>query len=203
MRTGVDHRPVLEAIVLAAGSSRRFGGGKLTAPFGGGVLLEGALAAAFAAPVRAVVVVTGAEAQAVETAARGFAERAGAPSRLRVVHAADHLEGMAASLRAGIASLPDDVEGAFVFLGDMPRVPHAVLDPLAARIGEGCEAAAPSFAGRRGNPVAFARGVFPELLALTGDQGARAVLSRLSPSLVEAPDDGVLFDVDTPGDLQR
>lgn len=197
----------LEAVVLAGGFGSRFGGGKLTAPWRDGRLIDGALAAAFAAPVRTVTVVTGADA-AVGEAARAFAARAGQGARLRLVHAADHAEGMAATLRAGIASLPGDAGGAFVFLGDMPRVPPAVLPRLAeALAGEaaGVEvlAAAPVFDGQRGHPVLFGRALFPGLLALTGDEGARNVLRGLGPALamVPAPDDGVLFDVDTPGQL--
>jgi len=192
----------LEAVVLAAGAARRFGGGKLTTPYGGGVLLDGALAAAFAAPVRSVTVVTGTDAGTVEAAARAFAERSGAVGRLRIVHAPDHAEGMAASLRAGIASLPPDAAGAFVFLGDMPRVPVAVLGDLAARLAAGDLCAAPMFDGRRGHPTLFACALFPDLLALTGDQGARKVLERVGPALVEAPDAGVLFDVDEVADLE-
>jgi len=203
MTTGARDGSVLEAVVLAAGSARRFGGGKLTAPWGEGVLLDGALAAAFAAPVRTVTVVTGAQAETVAAAARGYAARAGQAGRLRIVHTRDHAEGMAASLRAGIASLPRDAEGAFVFLGDMPRIPHAVLAPLAGEIAQGQAAAAPAFEGHRGHPAVFARAVFPDLLALSGDQGARAVLERAGAALVAAPDDGVLFDVDEPGDLAR
>lgn len=202
MTTEADGRTTLEAVVLAAGSARRFGGGKLVAPWRGGVLLDGALAAAFAAPVRSVTVVTGAGAEAVEPAARACAARLGVEARLRIVHAPDHAEGMAASLRAGIASLPSDATGAFVFLGDVPRVPKAVLAPLAEAIAQGHAAAAPVFEGRRGHPAVFARALFPELTALSGDEGARRVLERVGPALVEAPDDGVLFDVDVRGDLE-
>jgi len=193
----------LEAVVLAAGAGSRFGGGKLTAPHGTGVLLDGALAAAFAAPARHVTVVTGAHAACVEAAASAWAERAGQGRRLRLVHAADHVEGVAASLRAGIAALPPDCTGAFIFLGDMPRVPHAVLDLLAKAVAAGAPAAAPAFAGRRGHPVLFGRDLFPDLLALTGDAGGRAVLQRLGERLVlvEAPDQGVRFDVDRREDL--
>jgi molybdenum cofactor cytidylyltransferase len=192
----------LEAVVLAAGQGRRFGGGKLLAPWGDGALLDAALAAAFAAPVRSVTVVTGAD-ERVAAAARGFADSHGSADRLRVVAAADHAEGMAASLRAGIAALPPDARGAFVFLGDMPRVPHAVLAPLAQALAKGAAAAVPVFDGRRGHPALFGRALFPDLLALAGDAGARRVLDRLGPELarVGAPDDGVLFDVDEPGDL--
>ncbi|HZZ36566.1 MAG TPA: nucleotidyltransferase family protein, partial [Caulobacteraceae bacterium] len=173
----------MEAVVLAAGAGSRFGGAKLTAAWRGGVLLDGALAAAFAAPARNVTVVTGADPN-VEAAARAFAAATGQADRLRLVHAADHAEGMAATLRAGIASLPADAAGVFVFLGDMPRVPHAVLAQLARALCAGATAAAPQFAGQRGHPVLFGRALFPDLRALTGDEGARSVLQGLGPALV-------------------
>jgi molybdenum cofactor cytidylyltransferase len=61
------------------------------------------------------------------------------------------------------------------------------------------------FGGRRGNPVLLSSALFPQLLALTGDAGARGVLQGLGDrlALVESPDDGVLFDVDEPGDLPQ
>jgi molybdenum cofactor cytidylyltransferase len=202
LATGSANETRLEAIVLAAGSGSRFGGGKLLAPWRGGVLLDGALAAAFAAPVRTVTVVTGAGADRVAAAARAFAETAGQTGRLRLVHAPDHAEGMAATLRTGIAALPADTEAAFVFLGDMPAIPHAILPRLAEALA-GADAAAPEFEGRRGHPVLIGAALFPALSALKGDEGARKVLAGLGDrlALVEAPDDGVLFDVDRPEDL--
>lgn len=192
-----------EAIVLAAGAARRFGGGKLTAPFGAGVLLDGALAAAFAAPVETVILVTGEAAGEVEQAARAFAARAGEAHRLRVVHAADHTEGMGASLRAGAAALGPRTAGVFVFLGDMPKIPHGVLAPLAEAVRDGAPAAAAAFQGRRGHPAVIGGELIPALATLQGDEGARGVLRGLGERLVlvEAPDAGVLFDVDTPQDL--
>ena len=193
MATGAD----FAAVVLAAGSARRFGGGKLLAPYRGAPLLHGALAAARAAPAASVTVVTGADAEAVAAAARAF------DPAIRLVHAADHTEGMAASLRAGIAALPPGAAGAFVFLGDMPRVPHAVLGRLAAAVVAGAPAAAPVFGGRRGNPVVLSQTLFTNVAALSGDVGARPILQALGARLVlvDAPDDGVLFDVDERSDL--
>lgn len=187
------------AVVLAAGAGSRFGGGKLLADYGDAPLLHAALRAARAAPVRSVTVVTGRDADAVADCAAAF------DPRIRIVHAADHEEGMAASLRAGIASLGADVDGAFVFLGDMPRVPPAVLAPLAAAVDAGAPAAAPVFADRRGNPVVLGRALFGDVGALRGDVGARPILQGLGAALalVEAPDDGVLFDVDVREDLSR
>ena len=203
MTTGGEILSRLEAVVLAAGLGSRFGGGKLTTPWRAGVLLDGALATAFASPVRAVTVVTGADPD-VERVARDFTVRNGVSVPLRFVHAADHAAGMSASLRAGIASLPPDSDAAFVFLGDMPRVPVAVLTPLANAVAGGAFAAAPTFEGRRGHPVLFARPLFAQLLAIEGDEGARSVLSRLGEkfALIPTSDPGVLLDIDRPSDLQ-
>ena len=192
----------LEAVVLAAGAGARFGGGKLTAPWGDGVLLDAALAAALAAPVRRVTVVWGADARVAE-AARAFSERAGSGDRLHLVHADRHADGLSASLRAGIEALASDCAGAFVFLGDMPKIPVTVLARLAEALDQGALAAAPQFAGRRGHPVLFGAALFGELTTLSGDKGAAGMLDRLGDRLVliPAPDDGVLFDVDRPADL--
>lgn len=192
----------LEAIVLAGGAGARFGGGKLTHRWRGGALIDGALAAAVAAPVRSVTVVTGADPR-VEAAARTFAERAGRSGRLRIVHCADHAEGMGATLRTGIASLPPDTSGAYVFLGDMPAIPPAILPALAEALAAGAPAAAPRFEGQRGHPVVFSAALFTQLRTLAGDQGAREVLRGLGDklALVETNDPGVLVDIDQPGDL--
>ena len=194
----------LEAIVLAAGSGSRFGGGKLTAPWRGGALIDGALAAAFAAPARSVTVVTGADGDA-EAAARAFAERTSQGDRLRLVHCPEHAEGMGATLRTGVASLPPDAAGAFVFLGDMPLIPPTILPALASAVAAGALAAAPSFEGRRGHPVLFATALLPQLAALTGDEGARRVVQGLGEALALVPTDdpGVLADIDLPTDLDR
>ncbi|MBL8553482.1 MAG: NTP transferase domain-containing protein [Phenylobacterium sp.] len=192
MTTGAD----FAAVVLAAGAGSRFGGGKLTAAYRGAPLIHGALAAARASG-GAITVVTGADAEAVARAARAF------DPAVRIVHAADHAEGMGASLKAGLAGLPAGLAGAFVFLGDMPRVPHAVLAPLAAAVRAGAPAAAAAFRGARGHPVVLSAALLDGAEALAGDVGARPLIQGLGArlALVEAPDDGVLFDVDERPDL--
>lgn len=204
MTTGAEAaRPGgLEAIVLAAGSGVRFGGGKLTAPWRGGALLDGALEAAFAAPARSVWLVTGAD-PGVAWAARNFATRRGTILRLNIVHARDHALGLSASLKAGVAALPEDAAGAFVLLGDMPLIPHDVPFRLALALAGDALASAPMFDGRRGHPVLFSAALFGDLLDLEGDEGAREVLEGLGErlALIEAADAGVLFDIDAPADL--
>lgn len=193
----------VEAILLAAGTGSRFGGGKLLAPWGQGVLLDAALATALAAPVRSVTVVTGADSGKVAAAATACARGLGALDRLRIVEATDYAEGMGASLLRGAAALPADTAAVFVLLGDMPRIPPGIFQPLIDAVEAGAPAAAAAFQGKRGHPALIGRDLIPGLLTLKGDAGARAVLKDLGERLsqVEAPDDGVLFDVDERRDL--
>lgn len=179
----------LEAIVLAAGLGRRFGGKKLTSPYGGGRLLDGAVRAALAAPVRAVRVVVGHDAEAVAKAAKALGP-------VEIVQAERHAEGLAETLKAGIASLPADTAGAFVFLGDMPRIPPDMAAKLAEALGES-DAAAPVWEGQRGHPVLISARLFPAVMTLQGDQGAGR-LFKDNIALVPTGDQGVLFDVDLP-----
>src|SRR5687767_9122354 len=79
----------LHALVLAAGTGSRFGGRKLLAPWGAGVLLHGALEAAYAAPVASVIIVTGADADAVSSVARAFATSNAPHMDQNIVHALD------------------------------------------------------------------------------------------------------------------
>jgi molybdenum cofactor cytidylyltransferase len=187
----------LEAIVLAAGAGTRFGGGKLTAPYGEGLLLDPALAAAFAAPVRSVTVVWGAD-EAVLQAASRYADRTGQTARLHLAHNRQHAEGMGASLRNAVAGLPPDTAGAFVFLGDMPRIPHDLAPQLAEALAAGARAAAPVHGDQRGHPALFSAELFPALRSLAGDKGAGWLLNAMTHGLTLIPteDDGVLFDVD-------
>jgi molybdenum cofactor cytidylyltransferase len=194
----------LFAVVLAAGLGRRFGGGKLTALWNGRPLIEGALAAALAAPVERVVVTLGADAGAVRAAAEAFAGERGEAGRLAFAPADRHEEGMAWSLRAGIAALPPDAAGAYLFLGDMPRVNPEVLRPLALALAAGAPAAVAAYQGRRGHPVLISAPLFSRIAEVTGDVGAKSVLDSLGGRLVlvPSPDDGVLFDVDRREDIE-
>lgn len=193
-------KPQLQALVLAAGAGSRFGGGKLLADWRGRPMIEAALAVAYAVPAAGVTLVTGAD-PAVEQAARAFA----GARPLNIVRAEAWRQGLSASLKAGIASLPEGCTGVLVFLGDMPRIPHAVLAPLVEALAGRAPAAVPVFGGEIGHPAAISVGLFGEILKLEGDRGARRLLERLGSALVriEAPDDGVLFDVDSQSDLDQ
>ncbi|HYC04736.1 MAG TPA: molybdopterin-binding/glycosyltransferase family 2 protein [Azospirillaceae bacterium] len=186
--------PRVAALVLAAGLSRRMGSNKLLADDGGAPLVRRTVEAALASRARPVLVVTGNEAERVRAALEGL--------EVAFIHAPDHAEGLSASLKAGLRALPDMAEAVLVCLGDMPRVPAETLDRLIAAWNpvEGRAICVPVHQGRRGNPVLWDRRFMPDMLALTGDQGAKALLSAhaelVAEVLVDAP--GVHLDVDTP-----
>jgi len=170
---------VIAAIVLAAGAGKRFGAQKLVAPLRGHPLVRWAVMGAIAAGVDDVVVVVGHDAASVTAAVDGLPVRV-----VRNEHAA---AGMSTSLAAGVRTLRPGTRAAFVVLGDQPSVPAEVFHSLRARYekergkGEGkgsVRVVVPRYAGERGNPVLFDAAVFPELLLVEGDRGAREVVTR-------------------------
>lgn len=191
--------PRVAAVVLAAGRSSRMGGlNKLLQEVAGKPMVAHAVDAALACRADPVIVVTGHEADRV-TAALG-------DRPVRLVHNAAYGEGIAASIRRGIAEVPDVCDGALIFLGDMPGITAAHVDRLldAFRPTQGQAIVLPAIDGRRGNPVLWARRYFRDLLDLTGDTGGRQLLERFACELclvsMEDMNGGtaVLQDVDTP-----
>ena len=111
--------------------------------------------------------------------------------------------GMAASLVHALrASLPD-AGGWVVTLGDMPYVRPSTLEALRSALAEGADIAVPVFDGRRGNPVAFGALHLPALLALRGDQGARAIVRSHPVHDVGVDDPGIHLDIDILSDLPK
>jgi CTP:molybdopterin cytidylyltransferase MocA/ADP-ribose pyrophosphatase YjhB (NUDIX family) len=181
------------AIVLAAGSASRMGRPKLLLPLQGQSLIRRVVGVALASAARPVVVVTGAWQELVE------AELAGLP--VRFAHNPEYAEGMSTSLRAGLRALGPDGEAAIVLLGDQPLVDRSIVDRL---IDLFCRSHAPivrpRYAGRPGNPVLWARELFPRLLEQGGDQGGRTVLREMKDQIVwlDVSDELAGQDVDTP-----
>jgi molybdenum cofactor cytidylyltransferase len=187
-------RPAVAALVLAAGGSTRMGDRhKLTASLGDRPLVAHAVDTVLASRARPVVVVTGHQAEAVRASLGG--------REVTFVANPEWSTGLASSLRAGLAGLPQAVDGVLVCLGDMPRIRAATLDALLDAFTGPQSIVTPEYLGRRGHPVLFGRGHFAELARTTGDVGARALLERHAPRAVPVADPGVLVDVDTPADL--
>ncbi len=181
---------IVGALLLAAGSGRRFGSTKQLARIGGVPIVARTAAAVRAAGLPALLV-TGASAEAVSAAV----------PEIPAVHAAAHAHGLAESLKAGLAAAPDDWGAALVVLADMPFVAPDTLCRLAAALAAGAPAVVPVAGGRRGNPAGFARMLWPRLMRLSGDRGAGAILDDLGVVEVPVGDPAIHRDVDTPADL--
>lgn len=187
--------PKIAALVLAAGLSRRMGPvNKLLAVVDGAPMLAHVIDAVASSKVRPVIVVLGHEADRIRAA---LAER-----NVTFVDNPDYANGLAASLKRGIAALPSDVDGAVICLGDMPDVRAAHIDRLIAAFDpiEGRSICVPTFNGKRGNPVLFDRRYFTEMASLSGDTGARHMIGAHAEAVCEVAmgDEGVLIDLDTP-----
>jgi molybdenum cofactor cytidylyltransferase len=188
--------PKIAALILAAGRSTRLApDNKLLAKLTDGKkMIEQTVDHAVSSSATDVLVVTGHQDSAIRQALAG--------KPVRFIHADGYKSGIAASLRAGIAALSDDVDAALICLGDMPLVEPSVMNSLIAFYDptEGREIVLPVFDGQRGNPVLWGRRFFPKLLDLAGDTGGRQILRDYMESVVEIPveTDSVLMDFDTP-----
>ena len=187
------------AVVLAAGRSSRMGGpNKLLAEIGGRPLVRIVVEQALASRARPVVVVTGHQRERVEAALAGLP--------VKCVHNPHYADGLGTSLKAAIAGLPAEIDGAIVGLGDMPQVDAALIDRLIGAIDpdKGALVAVPTIDGKRGNPVVWSRRFFPDLTAVEGDVGARHLIGRYAEAVVEVPvyGDAALTDIDTPEALE-
>lgn len=173
-------------LVLAAGEGARFGGPKALATIEGERLVDRAVRTVSDAGCAPVVVVQG---------AADLGDVDGATT----VTAAGWREGMGASLRTGLATLPEDADACVVMLVDTPWLTSAAVRKVVAGWRGG--AATATYAGRRGHPVVLGRRVWPDVAALaTGDEGARAWMRTHGSDVVEVDCTGVAdpTDVDEP-----
>lgn len=183
-------------LLLAAGRSLRFGADKLLHPLPDGTPVALASARALLAGVpRALALVNG-DNPTLENLLR--------EAGLELVVVSNREEGMGTSLATGVAASPQ-ADGWIVALADMPFIQPETVARVRGALAAGAPLAAPYYRGRRGHPVAFAGRFQAELLALSGDTGARTVLECHLEDLVrlDCADPGVLLDIDTPQDLDR
>ena len=189
----------IAGIVLGAGRSSRMGGpNKLLEEINGKPLIRIVTEHVLASKARPVTVVTGHQRERVEAALKGLP--------VRFVHNPDFADGLGTSLRAGIAALPPEPDGAIVCLGDMPQVDAAIIDKMIGAFDpdSGALVVIPTIDGKRGNPVLWSRRFFPDLMAVEGDVGARHLIGRYTEAVAEVPLTGTaaLTDVDTPEALK-
>lgn len=194
------------AIILAAGSSSRMGGGrhKLLLPLHDRPVLAHVLDATLPSQARPVILVLGHQAGQVRQQIAAYIKH----PDLIIIENADYLQGMSTSMRLGIQKLSSDytkspdsmVDSALILLGDQPLITAQNIDTLIAMYRTtGKRIIAPTYEGKRGNPILFDASLFPELLEVTGDEGGRRVLERHRSEIatVEMGDALANIDVDT------
>ena len=190
----------IQRLILAAGASRRFGTDKRQARLPSGeTLLEATLSVLCPAdPLPLLVLRPG------ETAPAPFQDQA------RVIPSPRWDQGQGHSLAAGASAWdPAAAPWLLIALGDMPYLRRETLTALEHACAEAQAAPgpmpliAPSYQGQRGHPVAVPARLRPAALALTGDQGLKALFASEPVKLLPSQDPGVCRDVDRPEDLTK
>lgn len=186
----------IAGIVLAAGGASRMGSAKQTLSWGGKALVWYAAQIALSAGLSPVVVVSGYQADNVQSALKDLP--------VSCVYNPHWEEGQSTSVITGLDTLPEACGGAVFLLADQPRVPASLVRGLVeAHSHSLSHITAPLIDGQRANPVLFDQTVFPDLRRLSGDVGGRGIFARHRVQWLPWHDAGPLFDIDTPEDYQR
>jgi molybdenum cofactor cytidylyltransferase len=176
------------ALILAAGSGKRMGGPKALRIWEGETLLQRTARIALTAGCQPVLAVV------------GDRDPGTLEPPLQLIPNPEAEEGMASSIRAGVAALPPEAEGVLLLTVDQIRVEEALLRHMLAHFLENPDQPiACAYAGTLGIPAVLPRRLFPALLALRGDRGAKGIL--LQEKVFAIPFPGGEEDLDTPQDL--
>jgi len=190
---------MIAGLVLAAGESRRMGRDKALLLYRGRTFLDNILASLAAAGIEKVAVVLGHHAEAIQRAVK--------PAEARVVVNYDYQRGQTSSLQTGLAALaPDSPEAVILCLVDHPAISPEIIGKLIDQFESTHPLVIiPTHKGQRGHPVVIGQELFPELLALTPEAPANAVIRkyRNATQFVEVADPGILVDVDDPEAYER
>ena len=184
------------AIVLAAGSSRRFGSTKQLEPVGGQPLVRAAADLGFETCGHHTVLVVGHDWRAVAAAARGDSGY--------LVRNERHEDGLGTSISLAVRCVAHAASAILLLLADQPLITAQHLASLCgAWSGADDEIIATAFAGTKGPPVLFPRATFGDLARLEGDQGAQRLLSDDRYRIRTVIFEPAVTDIDTRDDLTR
>jgi len=186
------------AVILAAGMSSRMGETKQLLRLGEHTLLDQVLANVRASGVDEIVLVLGHAAEKIMDSVTG--------ENVKIAINRAYREGMGTSLRTGLSALPSGIDAALIVLADQPFVRPATLKQLMDQYRKSnAQIVIPMYKGFRGNPVLLDHSVFPEVMALNGDIGCRALFGNHLEGIVKVSveDLGILLDLDSKDDLEK
>lgn len=191
----------LDILILAAGSASRFGGCKLLADWQGQPLIAASINAANALKPEKMIVVTGAFYSQLKESPL-IAAQLNIDS-VELIEFSDWPLGMGHSLAFGVSQIPSD-NPVLILLGDQPLISdHDLQNLYNAWCAQPTQIACASFANTLGVPAIFPARFKNELLACTGDRGAKILLTRYADKLIRVPMPSAEFDIDTPTDLDK
>lgn len=182
-------------VILAAGGSKRIGSPKQFLVYEGHSLLRHVAEIATQSEATMTYVVAGAETVRVKAELAGLS--------LHIIENKNWQEGLSSSLRAGINALPKNINAALLMLCDQPKVTTRLLNTLITSYqSSGKSIVACEYGKTLGVPALFDRSLFSELLTLTGDQGAKGIITRYADRAVQIPFPEGNIDIDTPSDYE-
>lgn len=193
---------VICPIILAAGQSQRFGSDKLlhVLPYNG---VNNPLILHSLTPWLDVFDHINVVVRPDNHALINMLEDSEFASRLTLITASNAAKGMSVSLVSGIEA-NKKADGWLIGLSDMPFIQSSVIVESLQALSAGAEITLPTFNGKKGHPVGFSSRFISQLLALTGDKGAKEIIAS-SPdnvTFIESPDSGISRDIDTRKNLE-
>lgn len=193
--------PKAAGIILAAGMATRLGQNKQLVTIDGRHAIERVVDAASRSSLDRLILVLGFEAQKTLRAIQNRIEQ----YEISVIVNPHYADGMSSSVKAGLKAAVD-YEAAMFLLGDQPLLEAKCIDTLLHSFWQS-EAliVAPTCQGKRRNPVVFAKALYPEILEVSGDQGAREIIRRYQEqtALIEFDEPRWFLDIDSKADLER
>lgn len=188
---------MINAIILAAGQSKRMGKLKPLLRFNDKTFLDQIISVLKLSDADRITVVLGAEAEAVKKTVD--------LSGTNVVINKDYQKGQLSSLTAAIEKTPQDTDAILICLADAPFITENVVNKIISKFKEtNSPIIVPVFNKKRGHPPLFSRSLFNELINAPQEQGARHVLYSNEEKVleVETSEGGILIGIDTPDDYK-
>tara|TARA_Y100001970_G_C14182311_1_gene830505 strand:- start:691 stop:1296 length:606 start_codon:yes stop_codon:yes gene_type:complete len=190
----------ISATILAAGSSQRmYGNNKLLLPFKNKTLIGAVCQTIVDSHLEPIFVITGFENRKVTKTLPKSIDK--------IIYNKEWSHGIAKSINKAIISLPKNIDGNMIVLGDMPLIRVQTINKLREVFlqNNGKNIIYADYLGRQANPVIFPRKYFEEILHLDGDKGCKKIIYKNRKSSIGVPIDSseVIFDCDTKKDYSN